>query len=78
MIGWFVQDDFRLRPHLTFNLSLRQDIFTTPTEVNGFSGALIHVTDAAITVGQPFISPKKTFSRFFSRAIPVRSRAART
>jgi carboxypeptidase family protein len=62
LFGWFVQDDFRLRPNLTLNLGLRHEFFTNPSEVNGKSAALIHVTDAANTPGPPFETPKANFA----------------
>ena len=62
LFGWFVQDDLRLRPNLTINLGFRHEFYTSPTEVNGRNAALIHITDAQVTPGVPFISPKKNFS----------------
>ena len=33
--GFFAQDDIRLRSNLTFNLGVRYEFVTTPTEANG-------------------------------------------
>ena len=54
LFGWFVQDDFRIRPNLTLNLGLRHEFFTNPSEVHGWNGDLINVTDATNTLGPPF------------------------
>jgi carboxypeptidase family protein len=62
LFGWFVQDDYRLRPNLTLNLGLRHEFFTNPSEVNGKSSALRQVTDPANTPGPPFESPKMNFA----------------
>jgi carboxypeptidase family protein/TonB-dependent receptor-like protein len=62
LFGWFVQDDFRLRPNLTVNLGLRHEFFTAPSEVNGRSGNLRNVTDAANTLGPPFVPGKLNFA----------------
>jgi hypothetical protein len=62
LFGWFVQDDFRIRPNLTLNLGLRHEFFTSPSEVLGKMGTLINVTDPAETQGTPFHTSKLTFS----------------
>jgi hypothetical protein len=38
--GWFVQDNWRIRPNLTLNLGLRYELNTVPKELNGFQGVL--------------------------------------
>jgi carboxypeptidase family protein len=62
LTGWFVQDDFHLRPNLTLNLGLRHEFFTAPSEVNGRSSNLHNLTDAANTPGPPFLPSKPNFS----------------
>jgi hypothetical protein len=55
VIGTYIQDDWKARPNLTLNFGLRYEFFTTPTEVNGLVANLRKPTDAAPTVGDPFI-----------------------
>ncbi|MCH7979082.1 MAG: TonB-dependent receptor, partial [Acidobacteria bacterium] len=53
-IGFYLQDDWRVRPSLTLNLGLRYEFSTQVNEVSGFSGALRNITDSEGTLGIPF------------------------
>jgi len=50
MFGAYVQDDFKMTPRLTFNLGLRWEFITDPTEVNGKMANLLNIHDPATTV----------------------------
>jgi len=50
----YVQDDFRFRSNLTFNLGVRYEMATVITEVNGKLANLRHLTDQQTTVGDPY------------------------
>ena len=49
----YIQDDFRYRSNLTFNIGLRYETSTSLKEVNGKLGNLLNITDPAPTVGNP-------------------------
>jgi len=57
-LGFYAQDDYRLRPTFTLNLGLRYEFATTYNEELGH-GASYHniVTDAMPTLGAPFKNP---------------------
>jgi hypothetical protein len=51
VMGFFVQDDFQIRPNLTFNLGLRYEPSSDHTEVNGKLSNLIDIRkDTELTV----------------------------
>jgi hypothetical protein len=54
LFGFFAQDDIRLGPRLAANAGLRYEFVTVPTEADGKISNLRNVTDATITVGDPW------------------------
>ena len=53
IVGAYVQDDWRWRPNLTFNLGLRYEMATVPTEVHNQLTVLRNITDATPHLGNP-------------------------
>jgi hypothetical protein len=45
LFGGYIQDDWRWRPNLTFNLGLRYEMVTVPTEVHGALENLVNISD---------------------------------
>src|SRR5882724_474711 len=56
IVGTYLQDDWRWRPNVTFNLGLRYEMATVPTEVQGKLTVLRHLTDAQPHLGDPLFS----------------------
>jgi Carboxypeptidase regulatory-like domain/TonB dependent receptor/TonB-dependent Receptor Plug Domain len=56
LFGAYVQDDVRYRPNLSFNVGLRYEMATVPTEVHGQLATLHHLTDAAPVLGSPLFA----------------------
>ena len=54
LFAGFVQDDVRLTDRLSANLGVRYETVTVPTEVDGKISNLRAVTDATLTVGDPW------------------------
>jgi hypothetical protein len=54
LFGGYVQDDWRMRPHLTLNLGLRYEMTTVPTEVQGKLSNLRTMNSPTIFTGSPY------------------------
>jgi Carboxypeptidase regulatory-like domain/TonB dependent receptor len=61
LFSLYLQDDWKATRRLTFNLGVRYEPISTPTDVNGKVANLRNLRDSAPTVGAPFIkNPSKT------------------
>jgi hypothetical protein len=56
IFGGYVQDDVRWRPNLTFNLGLRYEMSTVPTDIHGELSNMRHLTDLTPHLGNPLFS----------------------
>jgi carboxypeptidase family protein/TonB-dependent receptor-like protein len=54
LFGAYVQDDIRLQSSLTFNVGLRYEMVTVPSEAHNRISNLRNLTDAQPVVGAPF------------------------
>ena len=60
--GFYVEDVFRSSPNLSFNLGLRYEFATSPTEADGKAAALRNPSDSQVTIGNFFETPKMNLS----------------
>jgi hypothetical protein len=47
ILGFYVQDDWRVRPNLTLNFGVRYETVSVPTDIHGQLANLYNITDAA-------------------------------
>ncbi|MBI4465096.1 MAG: TonB-dependent receptor, partial [Acidobacteria bacterium] len=57
LLGFYVQDNYRVRPSLTLNLGLRYEFVTVPREKHGREANLRRFLDPSVTVGPIFDNP---------------------
>jgi hypothetical protein len=67
LIAGYVQDDIRYRPNLSFNVGMRYEFLTIPTEVNGKIALLHNLTDTRAKVGGPVLDRNPTVRNFSPR-----------
>lgn len=62
LFGFYFQDDWKFNKKLTFNLGMRYELVTSPTEQYGRIANILNVMDKAVTVGTFFKPTRKAFS----------------
>jgi len=67
LIAGYIQDDYRFKSNLSFNLGLRYEFLTIPTEVNGKIAKLHNLSDTTATVGGPVLDRNPTLRNFAPR-----------
>ena len=54
IVGGYIQDDWRIRPHLTLNIGVRYEMATVPTETDGKLSNLPTLSAASPHLGSPY------------------------
>ncbi|MBI2820839.1 MAG: TonB-dependent receptor [Acidobacteria bacterium] len=67
LMGFYVQDDWRVRPTLTVNLGLRYEPITLPREVAARLSTFRRPTDTSLTVGNPLFAVNPSLKNFGPR-----------
>jgi hypothetical protein len=59
LMGFYLQDDFRVTSRLTLNLGARYEAATMPRDIYGRDSALPNLNDRVPTTGQLYLNPTK-------------------
>ena len=69
LFGWFIEDDIKVTPRLSFTIGLRHEFTTAPKERYGRAASMKSLFDGGPTMGQPlFVPPKDNFAPRFGLA----------
>jgi len=67
LYGFYVQDNWKIRPNLTLNLGLRYEPYSTVTEVNNIISGVRHPSDQFLTNGNPLFIKNPSNTNFAPR-----------
>ena len=59
LMGFYLQDDYRVTSRLTLNLGARYEVATMPRDIYGRDSALPNLNDRVPTTGQLYLNPTK-------------------
>lgn len=78
LAGFYLQDDYRWRPSLTWNLGVRYEFITVPEEIRGRQGALLDPYGGPVVPGQPIWVENPSLRNFSPRVGFAWNRGARS
>ncbi|MBI4454972.1 MAG: TonB-dependent receptor [Acidobacteria bacterium] len=67
LMGFYAQDDWRIRPNFTLNAGVRYEPITLPVEVAGRLSNLSFPSDSAVTLGNPWVKVNTSLRNFAPR-----------